>query len=547
MRFKVSLLFVLMFIFSVVIVGCSSTETSQNESNQNDGTSEADDAKGDGNENGDSEGEASGSEGGILRVALDAQPPTLDVVTTTALVTRDVTSQMFESLITFNSNHQPEPMLAESFETSEDGKKVTFKLREGVLFHNGKEMKAADVVASMNRWLNWSSRAKAAFEEAEFKEVDEYTVVLDLEKPNRTTLSVLSSSVQLGAVMPKEVIEAAGDDEVTELIGTGPFQFEEWKQDQYIKLTKFDDYQSRSEDSDGPAGKRQALVDELYFMIVTDASTRVAGVQSGEYDISTAIPFDNYEQLEADSNIQTYTAADGFDILVFNKKEGILTDVKMRQAIAAALDMDAILKASYSNEAFFKLNPSPLLEEQADWYTDAGGENYNQKDPEKAKQLLEEAGYNGETITFVTSREYLNQYNASVVIKEQLEQVGMTIDLQVFDWATVKEVRADPSAYNAFITGFSINTDPTQFIFWDSKNEWDGWTNNPEIDRLLDEIRAASSQEEAKAVYETLQEEHWTSVPAIKFGDKNTLVAMSNDVKGFQNINGMILWNVTKN
>ncbi|MFB4167334.1 ABC transporter substrate-binding protein [Virgibacillus sp. JSM 102003] len=492
----------------------------------------------------------SGSDGGEsadeLRVALNAQPPTLDPLISTATVTRDIALQIFEPLVTINANLQPEPMLAESYETSDDGKLITFHLREGIKFHNGKEMTAEDVVASMQRWQEYSSRAKAAFSEGVFKAKDKYTVLLELQKPNRTAFSVLSSTTQLPAIMPKEVIESAGEDGIDEYIGTGPFKFDEWKQDQHIKLTKFKEYQASSAPSDGPAGKREALIEELYFMIVTDSSTRLAGMKSGEYDLATTIPFDSYDQIESDSNIKPYTGPSGFNLIVFNKKEGAFSDVKVRQAVAAALDLEEILIASLSSEKFYRMNPGLMMKEQSDWYTQAGSEYYNQKDPEKAKRLLQEAGYDGEPVTFITSREYEDFYTASVVVKEQLEEIGMNINLEVYDWATVIESQGDSTAYDAFITGFGINTDPTQLIFLDSKNGWAGWTDSPKIDRLLDEIRGASSKEEAKAKNEELQLAAWEYLPVLKIGDKNFLYAVSKDVKGFKDIIGMNFWNVEK-
>ena len=533
-----------MFVLGLIAVGCSSTETDVEKTTDTpeDDTEQEEVAE----EEEESEGEGEDSMADELRFAINAQPPTLDPLISTADATRDVILQVFEPLVTHNSSLQPEPMLAESFEESDDGKTITFNLREGVKFHNGDEMTAEDVVVSMERWLEHSSRAKAAFSNATFEAEDDYTVLLKMEGPNRIALSVLSSPTQMPAIMPKEIVESAGEEGVDELIGTGPYKFEEWKQDQYIKLTRFDDYQPSSDPSDGPAGKREAFIKDLYFMVVTDSSTRVAGIQTGEYDIAMQIPFDNYDQLEDDPNIKTYTAPDGFDLLVFNNKEGILADVTMRQAIAATLDLEAILHSALSNEVFYNLNPGLMLEEQTDWYSDAGKEVYNQQDLDKTEQLLEEAGYDGETITLLTSREYMNQYNASVVIKEQLEQAGMNVELEVYDWATVQEIRSDPSAYNAFITGFSISTDPTQFIFLDSKNEWDGWTESDEIDRILDEIRSSTTQEEAMELNAELQEEFWSYLPGIKFGDKNFLYAISEDVEGFQDINGVMLWNVKK-
>src|SRR5699024_5073515 len=110
--------------------------------------------------------------------------------------------------------------------------------------------------------------------------------------------------------------------------GTGPFKFDEWKQDQYISLSKFDDYQALPEEASGLSGKKEALVDEIKFHFVTDSSTRVAGITSGEYDVAYAVPFDNYDQLNADDNLNSRIDHNGFNAVVFNKKAGIFSDKK---------------------------------------------------------------------------------------------------------------------------------------------------------------------------------------------------------------------------
>lgn len=160
--------------------------------------------------------------------------------------------------------------------------------------------------------------------------------------------------------------------------------------------------------------------------------------------------------------------------------------------------------------------------------------------------MLEEADYNGETVTLLTSRDYDDFYSSSVVIKEQLEAIGMEVNLEVLDWASVIEKQEDPGEYDAFVTGFGINTDPTQLIFLDSKNEWAGFSDSSEIDQLIEEIRTSSSEEEAKAKSEELQLEAWDYMSVLKLGDKNFLYAVSEDVEGFQDFIGMNLWNVEK-
>src|SRR5699024_8742339 len=119
-------------------------------------------------------------------------------------------------------------------------------------------------------------------------------------------------------------------------IGTGPYKFVEWKQDQYIHFTKFDDYQPVEEKASGLAGKKVAYFDDVYFYIVPDASTRLAGLQTGEYDFAYNIPYDSYDQLESHPDIDTILTPTANEFLLYNKNHGITRDFKLRQAINAA-------------------------------------------------------------------------------------------------------------------------------------------------------------------------------------------------------------------
>ncbi|MDL1161622.1 ABC transporter substrate-binding protein, partial [Yersinia pestis] len=177
-----------------------------------------------------------------LNIALTAQPPTLDTALTVSAVALDTAGNIFEQLYTLNANYEPVPALAESVERSEDGLTYTFALRQGVKFHNGKEMTSEDVVASMNRWLVTSSRAKVLLTNAKFEAVDTYTVKLTVEAPTSDVLILIASQAQFPSIMPKEIVDAAPADGIKEYIGTGPYKFQEWKQDQYIHLVRNEDY-----------------------------------------------------------------------------------------------------------------------------------------------------------------------------------------------------------------------------------------------------------------------------------------------------------------
>ncbi|KGR78067.1 ABC transporter substrate-binding protein [Ureibacillus manganicus] len=531
---KSILLLVVLSVIALIIVGCSGQENGSTNTDSNSNPNPS-------NNSGETDTTAR-TEGGVLEFAFNAQPPTLDPLATTATATRDFARTMFEGLVTFDSNYQIQPLLAESFEVNQEENQVIFKIRKGVKFHNGKDLTVDDVVASMERWATKSAQAKSFLPGITFSAPDDETVVAQLEKTGFVDMYIFADQTQIAAIMPKEI---AQQEEVKEYIGTGPYKFVEWKQDQYILVEKFDEYVSPEGEPDGLAGKREVFVDQIKFNIVPDSITRVTGLQTGEYHVGNFIPYDSFQMLDSDPNVEMKIVESSMGGLVFNKAKGVFSDIKMRQAVAAALDIDAINFAAYGDEKFFSKSPQLMLESQIDWYTDAGSENYNQKNIEKAKQLIEEAGYNGEVIRIITSREYEDYYAFCVVAHEQLKAIGLNVELEVYDWATVLEKRQNPDIYEIFASGWALRPTPVQYPFLDSAGAWPGWTNSEEIDSAIFNIRNAQSAEEAKEHTVKLQTAFWDYVPIIKMGNSMEISSYRSNVQGFDYFIGPVLWNVS--
>ncbi len=491
----------------------------------------------------DSKNNTEGDKGGVLRVALAAQPPTLDQVASTTVAARDTGRLMFETLVTTESNYRVVPMLAESVDVSEDNKIYTFHLRKGVKFHNGKEMTAEDVVASMYRWVDKSSVTGNIFNNATFEAEDEYTVILQLGKPSTLAMDTMASAKMAAAIMPKEIVEAAPVEGVTEYIGTGPFKFVEWKQDQYIHFTKFDDYQSLETEADGLSGKKEALVDDIYFEIVNDASTRMAGLQTGKYDFAHSIPSNNYDQLKSNPKLNPVFDNYGEMFLVYNEKKGAASEFKMRQAINTALDLEKIMLGSFTDEELYWLDPGYMTSTISNWASDAGSEFYNQNDPEKAKQLLDEIGYNNEEIRIMTTRDYPFFYSATVIIQEQLTKLGMNVKLVVYDWPTFMEkLTNDLEEWDAAIFASATVSTPSQLLAISST--FAGGIADPTTTSLLEALETSPSQEKAKKIWDELQGHAWENhLPVTIIGGYNSLFGATDKVEGLTTFSGPIYWN----
>ena len=182
--------------------------------------------------------------GSVLNIALDGQPEHLDVTMSSMDMASEVVfGSVFEKLVAFNGDSKVIPELAESWETNEDNTVYTYHLRQGVLFHNGEEMKAADVVASMNRWIDAAAK--------HFTAVDDYTVEIAMENGTLYLNEMIAGLGQQAVIMPASVIGAVGEGElVQEYIGTGPYAYDEWKADQFIRLKANPDYQPYGTEGD---------------------------------------------------------------------------------------------------------------------------------------------------------------------------------------------------------------------------------------------------------------------------------------------------------
>src|SRR5499425_1563927 len=421
--------------------------------------------------------------GGVIRVGNLGEPPALDAHWTTASITETLTNHIYEGLYSLDSSNKPIPMLAEGVSISKDGLVYTFKLRQGVKFHNGKEMTSEDVVASLARWGKQSVYGKALFAQVvDWKALDKYTAEMKLKEKSAIVLISLAVPNNFGAIYPKEIAEKfAPEQKVTEYIGTGPFKLAEWKPDQYIRMVRFDDYKSRNEKPNGYGGGKTAYVDEIRWVPVPEVATRVAQVETGELDFADDLNLDAYDRLKGNANAHPIISKPYYWLVaVFNKKEGLMSNQKLRQAWQAALDSEPIMKnVAGGKSEFYRMDYNLIHQEMGAWHVKMQGLPWNEHNKEKAKKLLQESGYKGEPIRFMTTQEYKWMYDFALVSKQQLEDVGFKIDLQVMDWSTLGQRRVQPKEYDVFTTGMGNFFDPTQHIYLGPN--WPGWTSDEEF------------------------------------------------------------------
>ena len=290
--------------------------------------------------------QSTGDKTGTITVAYKAAPPNLDSDQSTDWTVTAVMNHVYEGLYEFNASNEAVPHLAKSCDIEDDGKTYVFHLREGVLFHDGTEMKAEDVKASFDRWFSVNEMGISVSEYLNSVDViDDYTVSVKLNSVYAPFLNVIASptSNQKMVVRPASLIEKYGNNVLEEHIGTGPYKFDSWVPDASVKLVKFDDYVPVEEEASGLAGKRVAYANEIDIQFVTDESVRVSGVETGEFMFAEESAQDKYSQLESSENtIPQILDADVEGMLTFNCGAAPFNDINARKAVAIGLDLEEI-------------------------------------------------------------------------------------------------------------------------------------------------------------------------------------------------------------
>jgi peptide/nickel transport system substrate-binding protein len=470
-----------------------------------------------------------GIRGGALKVALTGDPPNLDLMQTTDAIVMLVTSHIYETLFTWDADYIPVPLLTASHEVSDDGLTNTVTLREGVRFHNGETLTAADVIASFERWATLSGLGESLMEAVdEIAEVDPLTIEFRMNQPFGTFAMSLSRQLQGCAIYPKSVLDKSSETDLAQYIGTGPYRFVEWQPDVHILVERFDDYLSPEGEPNGYAGSKAAYLDAIEFIPVRNEASRIAGIKAGDYHyLETASP-DQAPALEGSADVAVDTLpADAWLNIVLNLRSPVLEDLRVRRAIQTALDHEAIMQAAFG-ESFYELTPE-LVPGAPVWYTEAGIEYFNVNDPEGARALLDEAGYDGAPLRIMTTQEIQQEYNGTLTMAQQLEAVGFTVDLQVYDGATLSDRRDDETVWEMYTAWASFRPDPVMRNLTASAA---GWWENEEKDELLGQLQTESDYDVRFAIWEQVQAMFYEDVPRLKIGNSLRILVRAASLQG---------------
>lgn len=470
-------------------------------------------------------------QGGTLRVAISQMAPSPDPVVTTFGVNWLTSSMVCEGLFGVDVAWTPQPMLADSFSYSEDGKTLTVVLRQGLKFHSGAALSSADVVASLNRFRDAAgigASLKAVTES--IVAVDDVTIQFNLTTSTPIVPGILAG--QQASIMSTASLEGASPTEATRgLDCTGPYVLTEYRPDQGAVLTRWADYQSRSEPASAATGAKYAYADVINLRLMPEASVRRDSLITGEVDIATELPSDFYDALQNDPNTEAVVVPNNQSLtVVFNTKEGVMADVNLRRAIYYALDKEPVMLASVGNPEFYTLDPSWIPDPNSFWYTTAGvPEGYAKPNPEKVKQYLAASNYHGEPIRWlVASEQYQKHYLTAITASQQLEEYGINVEIVESPMASYIQSRADATQMDAFSSFLPTYVDPTSIAYFNAT--YPGfWTDPAKMD-LMAKLSSTIEPKERKAIFEQLHALAYDQFPFIKYGTEANMFGIRKGV-----------------
>ena len=443
-------------------------------------------------------------------------------------------------LIAWDDDGNLQPQLLDNWKIENDGKLITLTLRDDTYFHNLEPVTPADIIQSIHRW-----RSKAVFgtffnEHLEsLTSPDDKTIVAKFYEPSGVFIQGLGDPSSPSPIMvPEHLAKTPKTEVMPEVIGAGVYKMESWDENNKTVWHRFKEYNPRSEPASFRAGGKHGYIDVVEGYEIPEAQTRVAALKAGEVDFLDVIPPDFIDEIQSDPNLQALISIPGAQYFVgLNMWEGAFEMTEkgklMRQAVQAAVDADEVM-------ALF--GPSDMWTTCASMWacgtryanTSVEKGRYNIGDPDKAKDILKQAGYNNEPVVLTASTGWGEARTAfATVLNEQLKKGGFNVDFKMMDAAAAAAYRdqTGDSGWNisaTYMTSWSWRPIASRYSTYDLHG-YDSPAMTAARLALTKEADAGKMQDLAAK----MQEIYWDEVPYVLVGHAYFLRAMNSNLEGY--------------
>ena len=496
----------------------------------------------------------------VLRAVVAADLKIVDPTWTTAYVTVRHGYLVYDTLFALNSKYEPKPQMVESWTVSPDALAYRFTLRPGLKWHDGTPVLASDCVASLKRWSVRNPLGQAISAALDSYEVaDERTFAIRLKKPYGLMLDALAVSEIPAFMMPARIADIAPDQQVTDPVGSGPFVFkkDEWQPGHKVVYVRNAAYVPRQEPPDYLSGGKVVKVDRVEWLYIPDNNTALSALQSGEVDYFEAPPLDFVDLMKSGGDITVLTV-DPLGVAMIGRMNSMqppFDNYAARQAMLLLTNQEETMQAVVGNPDYFRAYCPTFFMCGSANATDAGSAPFRTTNVDKARELLKQAGYKGETLVVLQPTDR-PQYNAAAtVLISQLRKAGVNVDVQALDWSTILARRAkmdapDKGGWNLFVTstGGPDSSSPASNIWFNSscRTANPGWPCDPKLVAMVEEWSREPDAAKRHAGLAAIQEQAYVSVPFIPLGQFTQPVAFRSNIKGVLTSGAPVYWNIEK-
>ena len=493
----------------------------------------------------------------VMRAVPQLEVRILDPFVNTNYGTRNHGHLIYETLFSLDAKRQPRPQMVGDWSLSDDKLTWRFTLREGLRWHDGKSVTAADCVASLKRFLRkdgLGSKMAAAMETLSAE--GETTIVLKLREPFALVLETLAKpSGYAPFMLPERIANLPDGSQQFEPIGSGPFVFRKdlWKPGVMSVYERNKDYKPRNEPVDGMAGGKVVKLDRVEWISMPDVNTAANALAAGEVDWIESIAFDVMPQLKSEPQIvlrQTDEMGNQ-PYLRMNHLHPPFNHVKARQALLYIMDQDLYGQAITGDKALYSVCPAFMM--CGSTYGSSAGAI--KPDLEKARALMKEAGYAGEKIIMLEPTNHPAFDAATLMTASQLRKIGVNVELQGMDYNAMltRRNKKDPPAQGGWHLAHSANfgvdvASPMTNVYLASNCEQAaaGWPCDAQIEGLKDDFARAPTIEERKAVAEKIQLRAMEFVPYAPVLQTPTMMAHRKAITNIPVAPLVVYWGVEK-
>lgn len=503
----------------------------------------------------------SASAGGkTIRAVMHSPLRVTDPVLTTAYITRNHGYMIYDTLLGTDETFHVRPQMAD-WTLSPDKLTYTFTLRDGLQWHDGKPVTAADCVASIRRWAAKDGTGQLILDNTEKLEATgEKVITLELKKPLGFVLEALGKiSSYPPFMMPERIAETSPSQAITDYTGSGPFKFvaKEFQPGVKAVYEKNQNYVPRTDKVSWTAGGKRVDVDRVEWIVMPDPQTQIGALLSGEIDMIEDTPFDLIPLLERNRNIQI-RGTDPLGSQIVGRMNFLhppFDKVEVRRAAMLALNQKDFLDALVGNPKYYQLCGAMFACNSA-LATDVGAKSLFSKDMDAARKALKASGYDGTPVVILHPTDVGVLKTHPVVAAQLLRQAGFKVDLQALDWQTVVSRRASQKSpseggWNMFFTLWAgsdlVNPLVNQNLIGRGKDgAWFGWPDDPKLEKFREAYALATTDEERKTIATDMQAYAYNQVIYIPLGQFSRQSSWRKDLTGVVDSPIPIFWNMSK-